>query len=64
MFTLRAEAMRMMIEGDVWELYIPSELAYGDAGVAGIPGMRSEKIYCTVLFIFRWLGHHLQNGVN
>jgi len=26
------EAMQMMVEGDVWELYIPSDLAYGDRG--------------------------------
>jgi len=26
------EAMQMMVEGDKWELYIPSELAYGDHG--------------------------------
>ncbi|GAX21745.1 FKBP-type peptidyl-prolyl cis-trans isomerase FklB [Fistulifera solaris] len=26
------EAMQMMVEGDKWELYIPSELAYGDRG--------------------------------
>eukprot|EP00591_Stephanopyxis_turris_P010165 CAMPEP_0195514422 /NCGR_PEP_ID=MMETSP0794_2-20130614/5813_1 /TAXON_ID=515487 /ORGANISM="Stephanopyxis turris, Strain CCMP 815" /LENGTH=227 /DNA_ID=CAMNT_0040642665 /DNA_START=118 /DNA_END=801 /DNA_ORIENTATION=- len=26
------EAMQMMVEGDKWELYIPSELAYGDNG--------------------------------
>mmetsp|Transcript_3070 Transcript_3070/g.5858 ORF Transcript_3070/g.5858 Transcript_3070/m.5858 type:complete len:153 (-) Transcript_3070:127-585(-) len=26
------EAMQLMKEGDVWELYIPSELAYGDRG--------------------------------
>ena len=25
------EAMQMMHEGDRWELYIPSELAYGDS---------------------------------
>ena len=24
--------MQLMVEGDVWELYIPSELAYGDDG--------------------------------
>ena len=29
----------MMEEGDKWELYIPSELAYGDRGAGGrIPG--------------------------
>jgi len=26
------EAMQMMVEGDKWELYIPSDLGYGDAG--------------------------------
>lgn len=26
------EAMQMMVEGDKWELYIPSDLAYGDRG--------------------------------
>jgi len=33
------EAMQIMREGDKWELYIPSELAYGDRGAGGmIPG--------------------------
>jgi FKBP-type peptidyl-prolyl cis-trans isomerase FklB len=26
------EAMQLMVEGDKWEMYIPSELAYGDRG--------------------------------
>lgn len=26
------EAMQLMVEGDKWELYIPSDLAYGDGG--------------------------------
>ncbi len=26
------EAMQLMVTGDKWELYIPSELAYGDRG--------------------------------
>jgi len=26
------EAMQLMVEGEKWELYIPSELAYGDEG--------------------------------
>lgn len=26
------EAMQMMVEGDKWEMYIPSELGYGDRG--------------------------------
>jgi FKBP-type peptidyl-prolyl cis-trans isomerase FklB len=33
------EAMQLMQEGSKWELYIPSELAYGDRGAgAKIPG--------------------------
>ena len=33
------EAMQLMTEGAKWELYIPSELAYGDRGAGGmIPG--------------------------
>ena len=33
------EAMQLMREGDEWELYIPADLAYGDAGAgADIPG--------------------------
>jgi len=26
------EAMQLMVEGDKWEMYIPSELAYGESG--------------------------------
>ena len=26
------EAMQMMVEGDKWEMYIPSELGYGERG--------------------------------
>merc|ERR1719188_1463584 len=26
------EAMQLMVEGDKWELYIPSDMAYGDRG--------------------------------
>lgn len=32
------EALQLMKPGAVWELYIPSELAYGSRGTAGIPG--------------------------
>merc|ERR1712086_828459 len=30
------EAMQLMVEGDKWEMYIPSSLAYGDTG--RVPG--------------------------
>ena len=29
------QAMQLMKEGDKWELYIPSELGYGDEGTPG-----------------------------
>ncbi len=29
------EAMQLMVEGDKWEMYIPSELGYGDNGRGG-----------------------------
>jgi len=29
------EAMQIMVEGDKWEMYIPSELGYGDGGQGG-----------------------------
>ena len=33
------EAMQLMVEGDKWEMYIPSELGYGDSGAGSdIPG--------------------------
>jgi FKBP-type peptidyl-prolyl cis-trans isomerase FklB len=32
------EALQKMKKGAVWELYIPSNLAYGTAGTPGIPG--------------------------
>jgi len=33
------EAMQLMVQGDKWEMYIPSDLAYGDSGAGGvIPG--------------------------
>lgn len=34
------EAMQLMVEGDIWEMYIPSSLGYGQAGVGNglIPG--------------------------
>jgi len=33
------EAMQLMVEGDKWELYVPSHLGYGDAGQGDkIPG--------------------------
>lgn len=32
------EALKMMKPGAIWELYIPSTLAYGEQGVPGNPG--------------------------
>merc|ERR1719343_1238163 len=38
------EAMQLMVEGDKWEMYIPSELAYGDGGNVLIFTMEIIKI--------------------
>merc|ERR1712032_896896 len=40
------EAMQLMVEGDKWEMYIPSELGYGDSG-------SGEKIKGGDMLIFR-----------
>mmetsp|Transcript_32345 Transcript_32345/g.58736 ORF Transcript_32345/g.58736 Transcript_32345/m.58736 type:complete len:245 (+) Transcript_32345:58-792(+) len=40
------EAMQLMVEGDKWELYIPSKLGYGDGG-------SGEKIKGGEMLIFR-----------
>ena len=32
------EALQLMQVGSKWELYIPSDLAYGPQGTQGIPG--------------------------
>merc|ERR1712151_1185825 len=40
------EAMQLMVEGDKWEMYIPSELGYGDGGAG-------EKIKGGDVLIFR-----------
>ena len=38
--------MQLMVEGDVWELYIPSDLAYGEAD-------RGENIKPGSVLIFK-----------
>merc|ERR1712151_1033991 len=40
------EAMQLMVEGDKWEMYIPSDLGYGDGG-------SGEKIKGGDVLIFR-----------
>lgn len=37
--------MQLMHEGDKWELYIPSELAYGDRQVGGVIPAGSVLIF-------------------
>ena len=39
------EALLMMVEGDKWELYIPSELAYGDSGQGGDIGAGDVLVF-------------------
>ena len=37
------EAMQLMVEGDKWEMYIPSELGYGDGGRC-VPRIHSIRL--------------------
>lgn len=39
------EALQLMKEGGKWELYIPSELAYGPGGAGGLIGPNSTLIF-------------------
>lgn len=39
------EAMQIMVAGDKWELYIPSELAYGEAGAGNDIGPGDALIF-------------------
>jgi len=45
------EALQLMSEGSIYELYIPSELGYGDRSIPGIPG-GSVLIFKVELFSF------------
>ena len=49
------EAMQLMKEGGKWELYIPSELGYGDRGAGGvIPGQGKWVWLVLVVCFVRW----------
>tara|TARA_B100001989_G_scaffold221815_1_gene174892 strand:+ start:837 stop:1523 length:687 start_codon:yes stop_codon:yes gene_type:complete len=39
------EALKLMTEGSKWELYIPSELAYGPRGTSGLIGPNQALIF-------------------
>ncbi len=39
------EALQLMKEGDKWELYIPSDLAYGPRGAGGVIGPNETLIF-------------------
>jgi len=46
------EAMQLMVEGDKWEMYIPSDLAYGDRGSPPkIPGKSALVFTMEILAI-------------
>jgi len=36
--TLRAQVLPQMVEGDVWDVWCPSEIAYGDHNYPHVPG--------------------------
>jgi FKBP-type peptidyl-prolyl cis-trans isomerase len=39
------EALQLMVEGDEWEVYIPSDLAYGERGTGSNIGPNSALIF-------------------
>merc|ERR1711957_588082 len=39
------EAMQLMVEGDKWEMYIPSDLAYGEKGAGGAIPAKAALIF-------------------
>jgi FKBP-type peptidyl-prolyl cis-trans isomerase len=39
------EALQLMPAGSTWELYIPSELAYGPGGTGGLIGPNATLIF-------------------
>lgn len=45
------EALKLMVEGDKWELYVPSELAYGDHGAEGFIGAGEVSVWNFELMI-------------
>lgn len=44
------EAMQLMVEGDKWEMYIPSEMAYGSRGSPPKIGSLRKSLKC-----FSWI---------
>lgn len=47
------EALQLMKEGDAWELYIPSELAYGESGASDDIGPNTVLIFYVELIKVR-----------
>lgn len=43
------EALQLMKEGDIWELYIPSEIGYGEKGTVGDIGPNATLIFTVEL---------------
>ena len=44
------EAMQLMVEGDKWEMYIPSELGYGDSGQGSDIGPGDVLVFTMEIF--------------
>lgn len=45
-------AVQHMVDGDVWKVYIPSLLGYGEGGTTGVPG------YSTLIFDINLVSFH------
>ena len=56
------EAMQLMVAGDKWELYIPSELAYGDSGQGGDIGAGDCLIFTMEILKIEGPGKPAERG--
>jgi len=43
------EILQLMVAGDKWEVYIPSDLAYGSRGAGGVIGPNETLIFTVEL---------------
>ncbi len=46
------EALQLMNQGAVWEIYVPAKLAYGEAGIGGVIGPNETLVFKVELLSF------------
>jgi FKBP-type peptidyl-prolyl cis-trans isomerase FklB len=56
------EAMQLMVEGDQWELYLPSEMGYGDSGQGGDIGPGDVLVFTIEIIKINGASKEAQRG--